>query len=214
MKNFDLSKYDLFIVDFDGTIVDTMVMWRNICPNFILSINKIPQLDLFQRITSLTNIEISHYIRDEYLPEYSYEEVEEMFFNFIKEQYIKQDIKPNATKLLEELNEYGKVVLYSASAGVLLDVLLDKFDLRKYFKNIYSGSDLKIAKKDGTGYLKVIEFEGGCNRPLALEDALHAIMGARSQGIEVMALVDVLNKHQIEELKENSEFVLDLNEFE
>ena len=214
MKNFDLSKYDLFIVDFDGTIVDTMVMWRNICPNFIQSINKTPQPDLFQRITSLTNIEISHYIRDEYLSEFSYEEVEKMFFNFIKEQYIKQEIKPNATKLLEELNSYGKVVLYSASAGMLLDVLLDKFNLRKYFKSIYSGSDLKIAKKDGTGYLKVIEFEGGCNKALALEDALHAIKGAHSQNIHVMGLVDVLNKHQIDELNEYCEFVLDLNNYE
>lgn len=214
MINFDLSKYDLFIVDFDGTIVDTMVMWRHICPNFILSINKTPHKDLFNRITSLTNIEISRYIRDEYLAEYSYDEVEEMFFNFIKEQYIKQDIKPNATKLLEELNQYGKVVLYSASAGMLLDVLLDKFDLRKYFKNIYSGSDLKIAKKDGTGYLKVIEFEGGCNKALAVEDALHAIKGASSQNIDILAIVDILNINDLDEIKTYSKYILDLNEYE
>ena len=208
MKNIDISNYDLFVVDFDGTIVDTMPMWRNICPDFIISLNLIPASDIFDRISTLTNIEISHYVRDEYIPQYSYDEVELMFFNFIKEQYVKQDIKKNAIKLLEKLNEQGKVVLYSASAGILLDVLLDKFELRKYFKNIYSGSDLKITKKDGSGYLKVIELEGGCNNPLIVEDAYHAVVGAYSQGLDVLLIEDSLNIEHLEELKKYSKFVL------
>ena len=214
MKNFDLSKYDLFIVDFDGTVVDTMVMWRDICPDFIRSINKEPSSDLFEKITSKTNLEISRYVRENYLTEYSYEEVEEMFFNFIKEQYIKQDIKPNAIKMLEEFNKFGKVVLYSATAGRILDVLLEKFDLRKYYSHIYSGSDLKISKKDGTGYLKVIELEGGCFKPLAVEDALHAILGASSQGIDVLAVLDVLNIKDIDEINKVSKYVLDLSKYD
>ena len=214
MKKFDLSKYDLFIVDFDGTIVDTMRMWRNICPNFLHSINKVPTSDLFERISSLTNIEISHYVRDTYLQEHSYEEVEVMFFDFIKSEYIKQEIKPNATKMLEEFNKYGKVVLYSASAGKLLDVLLDKFDLRKYFINIYSGSDLQITKKDGSGYLKVMELEGGCNNPLIVEDAVHAVLGASNRGLDVLAILDSLNVDYLDLLNEHSKFVLDLNKYE
>ena len=210
MENLNLSKYDLFIVDFDGTIVDTMPMWRDICPNFILSLNLEPQKDIFERISTLTNIEISHYVRDCYIPMYSYQEVELMFFNFIKEQYIKQDIKSKGIKLLEKLNSIGKVVLYSASAGILLDVLLDKFDLRKYFTNIYSGSDLKITKKDGSGYLKVIELEGGCKNPLIVEDAYHAVMGAHSQGLDVLLIEDSLNIEHLEELKKYSKFVLNL----
>lgn len=212
MINFDLSKYDLFIVDFDGTIVDTMGMWFNICPDFLHSINKEPASDMFERISSLTNIEISHYVRDVYLPDYSYEEVEKMFFDFIKTQYIKQEIKPNAIKMLEEFNRYGKVVLYSASASILLDVLLDKYDLRKYFLNIYSGSDLKITKKDGTGYLKVIELEGGCSKPLAVEDALHAIKGASSQNIDVLAVLDVSNNNKLDEVRKYSTHLINLLE--
>ena len=213
MKNFDLSKYDLFIVDFDGTIVDTMRMWRNICPNFLHSINKVPASDIFERISSLTNIEISHYVRDTYLQEHSYEEVEVMFFDFIKSEYIKQEIKPNATKMLEEFNKYGKVVLYSASAGKLLDVLLDKYDLRKYFLNIYSGSDLKITKKDGSGYLKVMELEGGCNKPLILEDALHAIEGAKSQNLDVLAIIDYSNKNHLDLVENYADYIIDLEKY-
>ena len=213
MKQFDLSKYDLFIVDFDGTIVDTMEMWKNICPMFLHSLNMVPKDDIFKRISSLTNLEISHYVRDEYIPEYSYQEVEEMFFNFIKEQYVKQDIKNNATKLLKEFNKCGKVVLYSASAGILLDVLLDKFELRKYFQNIYSGSDLKITKKDGTGYLKILELEDGYKSPLIVEDAPHAVIGAFNQKLDVLVIKDVSNINHLEELEKYSKYILDLNEY-
>lgn len=214
MKNtIDFSQYDLFIVDFDGTIVDTMTMWRDICPNFIRSVNKVPDSDVYLKITSKTNLEIARYIRDTYLTEYTYEEVTYMFFEFIKEQYIKQNLKPNAIKLLEELNRNGKTVLFSASAGMVLDVLLDKYNLRKYFNNIYSGSDLGLTKKDGSGYLEVIRCEGGSEKALVLEDALHAIIGARTQNLDVLGILDISNRSKLEELQKNCTYLLDLETY-
>lgn len=210
--NFDVTQYDLFIVDFDGTVVDTMEMWRHICPNFILSMNKTPEEDIYLKITSKTNIEIAYYVRDEYFPEYSREEIVELFFEFIKGEYAKQNIKPNATLLLEELNKHGKVVLYSATASKVLNVLLDKFDLRKYFEGIYSGSDLGLTKRDGSGYLEVAKMCKGDNI-LVLEDALHAIIGARSKNLDVLAILDYSNRYLIEKVKEYATYILDLDEY-
>ena len=209
----DLSIYDLFIVDFDGTIVDTMEMWRDICPNFIKSLNKTPHVDIYKQITSKTNVEIAKFVRDEYFPELSYDDLIEKFFDFIKSEYIKQDIKPNAYKLLEDLNKHGKVVLYSATASSVLEVLLNKFDLKKYFQGIYSGSDLGLSKRDGTGYVEVSKICGGCNKALCLEDAPHAIIGARSQGFDVLAIVDCSNITRMEILEEYATYILDLNEY-
>ncbi len=213
MKELNLKEYDLFIVDFDGTVVDTMKMWKTVCIDFVKSLNVIPNDDLFIKISSKTNIEIAKILRDEYRKDLSYEEVSKMFFDFIKSEYIKQDIKPNSIKLLKDLNKYGKVVLYSATAGVLLDVLLDKHNLRPYYKNIYSGSDLGISKDDGTGYLKVIELEGGCNKALILEDAIHAIKGAKSQNLDILAILDYSNIKHLDAVKELSDYVIDLKEY-
>ena len=209
----DLTKYDLFVVDFDGTIVDTMPMWKDICPNYIRSMGKVPSDDIYQRITSLTNIEIAKFMRDEYFPEFSYEEATEKFFDFIKQEYLKQDIKPNAYKLLEDMKKCGKVVLYSATASKVLDVLLDKFNLRNYFDGIYSGSDLGLTKKDGSGYLEVIKLAGGCNRPLILEDAIHAILGAKNVGLEVLAIYDYSNMNRSNIVVENADYYINLNKY-
>lgn len=212
-KILNLNEYDLFVVDFDGTIVDTMKMWKNICLDFVRSLNINPNDDLYMKIASKTNVEIAKTIRDEYFKERSYEEIVYMFFEFIKSEYIKQDIKQNAIKLLNDLNKSGKVVLYSATAGSVLDVLLNKLELRKYFKHIYSGSDLGISKADGTGYLEVIKLEGGCNKALILEDALHAIIGAKSQNLDVLAIKDYSNINHLDEVIEYADYVIDLEKY-
>ena len=212
-KNIFLKNYDLFIVDFDGTIVDTMKMWRNICTDFVKSKEITTKPDFYLKIASKTNVEIAKTIRDEYLNEYTYEEVTSMFFEFIKLEYIKQELKPNAIKLLIDLNQIGKVVLYSATASTVLDVLLDKLNLRKYYQNIYSGSDLKLSKADGSGYLEVIKLEGGCHKPLILEDALHAIEGAKKQNLDVLAIIDYSNIDQIDKVREYADYILDLKEY-
>lgn len=210
----DFSQYDLFIVDFDGTIVDTMTMWYYICPNFITYMGKQPEEDIFSKITSKTNVEIARFMRDEYFNDYTYEELTKMFFDFIKMEYVKQDIKPNAYKLLSDLNKHGKVVLYSATAGSVLDVLLDKFDLRKYYQNIYSGSDLGLTKKDGSGYLGVLKLESQCQKPLILEDAVHAIIGAANVGLDVLAILDVSNQNKLDEVNKYAKYLIDLSKYE
>ena len=214
MKKINFNEYDLFVVDFDGTIADTMYMWKDICKNFILSMGKTPEEDVYKKITSKTNVEIAKYIRDNYIPEYSDEEAVKLFFDYIKSQYILQDIKKNAYNLLADINKCGKVVLYSATASDVLNVLLDKFSLREYFAEIYSGSDLGITKRDGTGYLKVIELAGGSKKPLILEDAVHAIIGASSQNLDVLAIKDFSNMNQLDIVKEYAKYIIDLDLYE
>lgn len=212
-KVINLNEYDLFIVDFDGTIADTMRMWKTICLDFVRSLNINPKDDLYMKISSKTNIEIAKIIRDEYLIDYTHEEVINMLFEFIRLEYVKQDLKPNAIKLLKDLNKFGKVVLYSATANSVLDVLLDKFDLKKYYNNIYSGSDLGFSKADGSGYLEVIKLEGGCKRALILEDALHAIEGAKKQNLDVLAIIDYSNVNCLDQVKEYANYILDLEKY-
>ena len=207
------NKYDLFIVDFDGTIADTMKMWKTICLDFVRSLNINPKEDLYMKISSKTNIEIAKIIRDEYLIDYTHEEVINMLFEFIRLEYVKQDLKPNAVNLLKDLNKFGKVVLYSATANSVLDVLLNKFDLKKYYTNIYSGSDLGFSKADGSGYLEVIKLEGGCKRALILEDALHAIEGAKKQNLDVLAIIDYSNINCLDQVKEYADYILDLEKY-
>jgi hypothetical protein len=70
-----------------------------------------------------------------------------------------------------------------------------------------------LSKADGTGYLEVIKFEGGCNKALVLEDALHAIEGAKSQNLDVLAIVDYSNINHLDEVKEYANYIIDLEKY-
>lgn len=209
----ELNNYDLFVVDFDGTVVDTMTMWRYICPNFLVYKNVKTDDDVLASVSSLTNKEIALMMKERYFPNESVEEVTEQFFKYIKSQYINQKVKENAIILLEELNKIGNVILYSATAKYLVEILVDICDLRKYFSDIYSGSDLGITKRDGTGYLEVIKMCGSPERILVLEDAPHAFIGAASQGLDVLVVSDVSNINNMDEIEKYSKYFVDLNEF-
>ena len=211
LKNLnELGIYDLFVVDFDGTIVDSMEMWRYICPNFLKYKNVKTEDDVLSLVSSLTNKEIAKMMQKRYFPDNSVLEVTTEFFEYIKMEYVNQKVKPGAIKLLEEINKIGKVVLYSATAKYLVETLVDICHLRPYFSEIYSGSDLGLSKRDGTGYLEIIKLCGNYQKPLILEDAPHAIIGASSQGLDVLAIKDFSNLSHPEIVESNSKYYLDL----
>lgn len=204
----ELKKYDLFVVDFDGTVVDSMFMWRYICPNFLKYKNITTEDDVLSMISSLTNKEIAIFMQERYFPNETIEKVTDDFFAYIKMEYVNQKIKPLSIELLKKLNEFGTVVLYSATALYLVETLVDILDLRNYFKEIYSGSDLGLIKRDGSGYLEVIEMCGNYKNPLILEDAPHSIIGASSVGLDVLAIADFSNEDHYELISKYSKYYL------
>ena len=206
----ELKQYDLFVVDFDGTIVDTMEMWRYICPIFLKYQNVETNDDVLSIVSSLTSKEISNVLKERYFPYKALEEVSTDFLEFIKKEYVNQKIKPKAIEFLKKLNEIGNVVLYSATALYLLESLIDVCNLRPYFKEIYSGSDLGLTKRDGTGYLEVIKIFGGCDKPLILEDAPHAIIGASSQNLDVLVVSDYSNINHQDIVEQYGKYFIEL----
>ena len=92
----------------------------------------------------------------------------------------------------------------------LLESLIDVCNLRPYFKEIYSGSDLGLTKRDGTGYLEVIKIFGGCDKPLILEDAPHAIIGASSQNLDVLVVSDYSNINHQDIVEQYGKYFIEL----
>ena len=61
--------------------------------------------------------------------------------------------------------------------------------------------------------LEIIKLEGGCNKPLILEDALHAIEGAKKQNLDVLAIVDYSNINCLDTVKEYADYIIDLEQY-
>lgn len=186
-----LNKYKLFIVDYDGTLIDSMGMWRHLLSSFLKDNNISFDVDIDEISKKQTNSESVKYIHDNYFSNITYKELENKMYEYVKKQYVLQNEKLGAKAFLKELKKYGKVVLFSATANELLNDSFKTTGLDEYLDYIYSASNMNTTKTNGIGFLKIIELENVKKEDaLVVEDIYHAIKGAKEQGFDTLAIYD------------------------
>jgi HAD superfamily hydrolase (TIGR01509 family) len=186
-------------------------MWSTTCSSFLIDSGITPEEDIDHIVIKMTNHEASEYVQEKYFPSISVDEMEKRLSEFVVKSYVKQKLKPNAISLLENMKKHGKVVLYSATSKPLLLASLNTLGIKDYFSKIYSGSELGLTKTDGSGFLAIKDLEGIKKEEcLVVEDAIHAIFGAYSVGIDVLGVEDTMNQKYLHELYEKSNYFLPL----
>lgn len=186
-----LNKYKLFIVDYDGTLIDSMGMWRHLLSSFLKDNNISFDVDIDEISKEQTNSESVKYIHDNYFSNITYKELENKMYEYVKKQYVLQKEKLGAKAFLKELKKYGKVVLFSATANELLNDSFKTTGLDEYLDYVYSASNMNTTKTNGIGFLKIIELENVKKEDaLVVEDIYHAIKGAKEQGFDSLAIYD------------------------
>ena len=81
LNNFSfLDKYKLFIVDYDGTILNSMRMWETTLSSFLKSENVSFDVDIDELAKEQTNSESVEYMNKNYFPNLSMNSVS--IFNF------------------------------------------------------------------------------------------------------------------------------------
>ena len=205
------NDFKLFIVDYDGTIISSMEMWRHTCSSFLISKGIELKEDIDSIVSPMTNKEAAEYVREKYFPNYTLDMIGKEMADYVKIMYVKQQLKPNAISLLKKINSIGKVVLYSATSMQLLKESIDNLGIKDYFQEIYSGSDCGWTKGDGTGFINLIEKERiNKEEALIIEDSLRAIKGAKSQGFYVLGVEDTANLSKLANVYELSDYCLPL----
>ncbi len=211
MNNLDfLKKYKLFIVDYDGTILDSMNMWKTTLSNFLKSENIIFDEDIDEVSKEQTNIESVKYINEKYFPNLTFDELSTKMYDFVRKEYVKQELKENANILLKEIKNIGRVVLFSATATELLNDSFKVNNIDNYFDFVYSASEMNTTKVDGIGFNKVLELENIKKEDaLIIEDVFHAIKGAKLQNFDVLAIYD--NQRSWNKIISVADYNLDLS---
>ena len=204
-----LDKYKLFIVDYDGTILNSMRMWDKLISSFVKYEGIITDIDVDKVAIKQTSNETLNYLHQTFFNNISKEDLENKLFNYVKKSYVKQELKPNAIKLLNEFAKRGKIILFSATANHLLNASFEKNNVNKYFNNIYSASDLKTTKLDGSGFELVCNLEScKIEDALVVEDAIYAIEGAKMKSFDCLAIYDY--QRSWDKIKELADYNLDL----
>lgn len=192
------------IFDFDGTLFDSMHVWKGYKDNFfnylgveLTEEDKEAFKGLFLRETFLLAIERFNLNK-------TYEELLSELFEYIKGRYMTEtEPKNDIIEFLERLKAKGvKMGIATATGEPALKAVLEKYGMLHYFSAIYSTYTVGASKTESKVYDVVLN-ELGTDKETTwvFEDALYAAETAKSNGYNVVGIYDKSEPNQ-EKLKE------------
>ena len=191
------------IFDFDGTVFDSMHIWKGVKFQFFDRIGLVlneEQREEFKNLFLLDAIELAKTRFDLKMTD---KELFDEFFTLIKEKYL-ADTKPknDVIEFLEKLKSKGvKMGIATATGEPALIAVLEKFNMLHYFEEIYSTYTVGASKTEPKVYDVVLN-ELGTEKETTwiFEDALYAAKTAKKAGYNVVGIYDKSELEQ-DELK-------------
>jgi len=206
---FNPNDYKLFIVDYDGTLLNSLPMWDDIASRYIKSKGIEPESDLDKIVKLQTNDETAVYFSKRY---FNNEDPKKLILDidsFIEKEYLDIKINKGAVDLLNSIKDKGRIVLFTATSKSLILKSLKLNGIENIFSKLYTSTDFNYTKTNGSGFLKVLENEGfNLEDTIIIEDATHAICGAKSAGFKVLSIATYKNIIDIDKLLTNSDYTV------
>ena len=186
-------KYIIF--DLDGTLIDSMPVWRGTGSGFLKNHNFPVPENLMEVVKKQTIWQTAEWFRSELgVPMKAEDIVNEIVESVVEAYRYSIPLKEKAAEYLEQMKNSGvQMCILTASEAEYIFPALDRLDIRKYFSHVLTCTELGKFKDDGAAYLAAMELMGGTlEETVVFEDAYYAVKGAKSVGFTVYAVLDVV----------------------
>ncbi len=181
------------IFDFDGTVFDSMHIWKGVKFQFFDRIGLVLNEEEREEFKSLFLLDAIELAKTRFDLKLTDKELFNEFFTLIKEKYL-ADTKPknDIVEFLEKLKANGvKMGIATATGEPALIAVLEKFNMLHYFQEIYSTYTVGASKTEPRVYDVVLEKLGTEKKTTwVFEDALYAAKTAKSNGYNVVGIYD------------------------
>ncbi len=192
------------IFDIDGTILDTMGVWREITLNFLLKKGITPTQEEMDNYCDLSMAETMQYTKVQFnLPE-SVEELQDGFEKLSREKYMYEvPAKPYIKEYMEKLKSEGvKIGVATSGYPDLWQHALKRLGMLHLIDGYALTSETGVNKSHPDVYLLAAERIGVApSECMVFEDIVSGIVGAKKGGMMVTAIYDESNKDRTEEFK-------------
>ena len=191
------------IVDLDGTIIDSMGMWKNLGVRFLEGMSIRPEEGLSAKLAPMGIGEACEYLRERYALPMKDEEIYAKILSMIEEGYKRTlQLKPHAAEFLERLRSMGvKAVAATATDRALAESALKRLGVIDLFSGLITEREAGASKKEPEIFLRALEILGTPIEETAVfEDALHALRTAKKAGFITVAVEDETSHGELKEI--------------
>lgn len=186
-----------YLFDLDGTLLDSNKMWRSLTTNFLNRHKIIFTEEIAQELTTMSIYKSAGYLRHKLKVNLAEEEIiRELEKEIIKGYTNEVKLKDGALEYLSYLKEMGiPMGLATATNDRFVDLIMERFDLEKYFDFIATVDNIGILKNNPNFYIEAVkQFPFKPSEVAIFDDAPYAIEAAVKAGLRVYVVYDQVNK--------------------
>lgn len=193
MTNKILENIEAIIFDMDGTLVDSMWMWKQIDIDFFNLYNIEFPDDLQKHIEGMSFHQTAGYLKEHFPFPISIEEMIDIWNKMAYEKYSKEvRFKKGALQFLEYCKTHSiKLGIATSNSRFLFNAVRESLNLDSYFDCMITGTEITNGKPAPDVYLKVAEILNvEPKHCLVFEDIIPGILAGHNAGMKVCAVED------------------------
>jgi len=187
------QKFKGFLFDMDGTLFDSMTMWRHLMPDYLRTHGIELPREVHKAMQGFTLDQVIEAVAARYQETLDLQEMAEYYDLRLKQAYGEQVVfKHYALEYLKHLRAQDrKLALVTTTDRVYVDVLFERFGLHDYFEVILTISDVGAGKNKPDIYHEAARQLGlDVQDCVVFEDALFALETARTAGYVTVGVED------------------------
>lgn len=192
------------IFDVDGTLVDSMWIWKQVDIEFLGKRGiELPQ-DLQSDIEGLSYTETAGYFKERFGLTETVDDIKEEWGVMANDFYnTRVSLKKGAREFIEHISGKGlKLGIATSNSRDIVEKMLANHRLDSYFNAIRTSCEVARSKPFPDVYLKVAEDLGvSPEKCLVFEDTVAGVTAAKTAGMKVIAVADALAYESREKLE-------------
>lgn len=207
-----LTNKKAVIFDLDGTVIDSMWMWKAIDIEYLGRFGIPLPPDLQKRISGMSFSETAVFFKEEFSIPDSLDKIKADWNDMAMDKYrYEVTIKPGVVEFLKELKRRGiKTGIATSNSKELADAVLEALQLTPYFDEVHMSCEVKTGKPAPDIYLLVAEYlKTDPKDCLVFEDVPEGIRAGKAAGMTVCAVEDAFSEKDREEKKQLADFYID-----
>ena len=212
MKKKMMHEKHAVIFDLDGSLVDSMWIWKDIDVEYLGRFGIPLPENLQAQIEGMSFSETAIYFKERFALSDSLEQIKEDWNRMAWNKYMNEvPLKPGVHEFLTGCKQRGiKLGIATSNSRELVENVARAHNLHDYFSCIMTSCDVNKGKPAPDIYLAVAEKL--CVNPencLVFEDIIPGIMAGKNAGMEVCAVDDYYSRHVKEEKKALADYYLE-----
>lgn len=199
------------IFDLDGTLVDSMWMWKSIDIEYLERFHLPVPEDLQKDIEGFSFSETAHYFKNRFKLPDSIEKIKADWNQMAKEIYETRVFLKNGAKEFLDYCRKNHISLGIATSNSreLVDAVIHALGLDDYFSCIMTACEVAKGKPAPDIYLAVADrLAVAPSQCLVFEDIVPGILAGKNAGMRVCAVEDAYSVYQREEKKKEADYYI------